>query len=54
MYMNKTEMFAEKEGREWGEQNQPQESAVLMERKKKKDTKLLYYNEKATRFHSIK
>lgn len=36
MYMNKTEMFAEKEGREWGEQNQPQESAVLMERKKKK------------------
>lgn len=35
IYMKETDMFTEKEGRKWGEQNQPKESTVLMKKKKK-------------------
>lgn len=54
--MKETEMFTEKKGKEWGEQNQPKESTVLMEkeRKKKKTPNYSITMKKASRFHSIK
>lgn len=46
-------MFTEKDDRVWGEQNHPEESTVLVEKKKKTENYSTTMK-KPARFHSIK